>query len=255
MDTSLIITLIVAILTVAAGVVGAAITNIHKGYKERLSKHVQPIVSICDDRVDNIDKKCLDLNNKTNQCSYWFTSLNKVEDMVKYNYYYIIIKNNDKYKMKECHISIITATADNSKDTKEYDVGDLSINRNSIVPLKNENDINEIKCLIEYKTESGELLLFIMEMNCDNNGTFIPSVGKQKLKNRHYQRQEIRKYKKEEKDNKLRKNKNEKEIVIEKEKIKGKIIDVIKYKTSLSYSSQEILNALKGKKLYKGDTE
>ncbi len=248
MDKSLLISLIVAILSVAASVCGAAITIIHKGYKERLSKHVQPIVSFLDDKVDDIDNKCLDINIKINQYSYWFVVLNKIEDMVNHNYYYFGIKNNDKYKMKVCQIKIITLKADDSTTTAKYDVGDLSINRNAIIPLKNENDINEIKCLIQYETESGELLLFIMEMKSDN-GIFIPSVGMQKLKNRHYQKQVIRKYKKTEK----KQIKNKKETDSNKDEEKGKIIDVIEYKTSTSYSVQEILNALKGRKLYKGD--
>ncbi len=206
--------------------------------KAKFSKRIQPIVSIYEDSHDNIE-------TKANDDSAWFVDVNTIDDMVKNNYYYILIKNNDKYQMRNSRLTMIVPD-ENKKQTIQYNIGTISLKRNAVIPLKNDN-ISSIKIIFGYESEYGEQLQYATEIS-KIKGIMGFKDGRLRLQKRKHKIKEIRKARKEDRiSHKKHKDNNISPINDE----TGKIVDIIHYDLSFSLSTQDFKTKLNGRKLSK----
>ncbi len=149
MDTGLLITLIVAILTLAAGIIGAVITIIYKSFCDKREKRVIPTVAIWNDKFDDIDEKLEFKNNR------WFFDLDtfKIKEFVENRYYYFYVRSYQAYKMYKC---IVTYTDKATSTTKKYNLGTVMAGSGYVIPIKILDNSSQIRFTIEYDTERQE---------------------------------------------------------------------------------------------------
>lgn len=208
-------------------------------HNAKTSKRVLPIVSIYDDCHDNIE-------TKANDNSAWFVDLKMIDDMVKKNYYYVSLKNNDKYQMRNGCLKMILPDENKTTRTIQYNIGTISLKRNAIIPLKNDN-VPSIKIIFEYESEYGEQLQYAIKIS-KAKGEIVFEDGKLRLQKRKSKTEEIRKARKEDRiRRKKQKDNNISSINVE----MGEIIDIIHYDLSFSLSTQDFKTKLNGRKLYK----
>lgn len=156
------ITLVVAILTLAAGIIGAVITIIYKALCDKNERRVIPTVAIWNDKYDDIDEKLEYKNNR------WFFDLDtfQMKEFVDNRYYYFYVRLYHQYKMHRCFVSYIdNATA----TTKKFNLGTVMSGSGYVIPIKVLKTSSHINFIIEYDTEKQEHMIYEVSGDIDLN--------------------------------------------------------------------------------------
>lgn len=227
MDTTLITSLSVAVITLAAGVIGAIISVLYKWFENKKIKRAMPTISIWDNDSDNIDGK---LKNKKLR---WFINLEKIDNLVGAEHYlYFHLQSYEYYKMLDCKVGFTLKYIDENgheseEDIKPYSVGTLVAQREPVLPLKITDNTTNVTCFICYLTENRESMKYEVLIKIKEMGT--SSICREE---RFY----IKKYKEK----------------IKKKRVKGdkyKLIREQNFNLVVSYSSKEVMECLNGHSL------
>ncbi|MDE5553540.1 MAG: hypothetical protein K2I67_03230 [Malacoplasma sp.] len=164
MDDSLVISLIIAVITLAAGVISAVITIWYKWNSEKKYKRVIPFVAILDNLVDDIDLRF------DAEAPHWYIRKDQIPKYTKgHRCVYFFIRTIDNYKVIDCYAQPrVYSNEHGQADERQtgFNIGMLSFRRVAVLAMPIERQTS-IVLTLEYETECGEKLRYTIEGKVD----------------------------------------------------------------------------------------
>lgn len=128
--------------------------------RDTKKKRLFPIVSILDNKNEIINERL-----KHSSCRIFFNIKYK-EELTKHVYYYFLVRNENKsYQICNCQVSVILEG--NQNQTHTFHVGTIIYGAMVVIPIRINSDDKRFIIEVEYKTEGGEKLKYIVNAHID----------------------------------------------------------------------------------------